>query len=161
MLVEFTEEDLKKKHIDFSVITNVLEKIDDENFVKEHCLTLLVAVFDQIKVKNWTQLLQSYKESLFAPVFAEVGRSGNVNTTTHLFEILESIQSAKIIPSFLEAQIKQLPEYLSSVEFHKIKDDRYYYYGEAKPTREKTIRDYYYSGSGLQSIKGEGSKMDG
>jgi len=99
---------------------------------------LLTAVFKNIHVNNWIELLQHVEPITFTPIFERVANKKDVYTINHVLEILKSLSllSSPSLDSFFQNHINNIPSYLATIQLSKLKDVA----GDENVTRKDTIK---------------------
>jgi hypothetical protein len=97
IITRFAENELTERHLfstDFSIIARFLLKLKDEKFISGHCEALLAAVFKNIQVNNWIELLQHFAPQIFTRIFERAASKNDIYTINHVLEILKSLSTA-------------------------------------------------------------------
>lgn len=125
---------------DFSIIAIILSKLKNEIFILDKCEALLTAVFKNIHVNNWIELLQHFEPKIFTPTFERVANSDNVYSLNHVLLILQSLPfgSSLSLDAFFQHHVQYIPTYLENIQLSKLKDENRYGEGENTP-RKKMI----------------------
>ena len=107
---------------DFSAVATAFARLEDGGLLQEPGEALLLAIFENIKVENWVDLLQQYPIDAFQPIFQKAAATHNVFVIRHLLDILNALDalgSATLAP-FLMHQVQQIPAYLNKVSLHEL-----------------------------------------
>jgi hypothetical protein len=145
IITHFTENELidhSSFSTDFSVIACFLAKLNDEKFLLFECEALLIAVFKDIQITNWIELLQHFDPIIFTRIFESVTRKGDANTTNHVLEILKSLGSLSKASTgeFFRNHIDHIPLYLGSIQLSKLQGENRYALEGEKATRKDLIK---------------------
>ncbi len=133
IIAHFTKEDTNPDSYygigeDFSIVGDVLVKLQDKDFVQNTALDSLTTIFENIKALQWGNLLQAYSSEVFEPIFQKAGKSKELSTLAHLLDVLQILTSksnASLAP-FLMKQIDQIPYFLNTVELYNLDGNRSY-----------------------------------
>ena len=127
--------------VDFSPAAAAFAQLRDERFLKQHGEPLLSTFFDRITVDTWSSLVQHFQPGTLHPAFQKAGRSGDVFVLRHLLDILTALKDpgSGSLPPFALHQVQRLPDYLSRVQLHKLKEDHPFYFENSRPSRKEAI----------------------
>ena len=145
LIVNFTNENLKEgyyERIDFSIVAVILSQLQDEDFIKNNCIDLLVSIFGAIKVENWLNLLKTYSAATFIPIFQKVGFSAKIDDIHHSFNVLQSIidKALNSLDSLVSCHIELIPDYLKGMRLSPMEsNDRFTFLFGTEANKEKSI----------------------
>ncbi len=143
IVAQFTETELTERHLfltDFSIVANFLLKLNDEKFILDHCKTLLSAVFKNIHVNNWIELLQYFDCNIFTCIFERVACKSDIGSVNHILEILKALSFVfpQSVEDFFQYHVNYIPTYLDTIELSKLKEE-YKYAEDDNVARKGTV----------------------
>ena len=118
---QFTEQQVSSAN--FNIVSAILLKLEDENFILDKCQLMLSVVFKNIQFENWVALLQKYDPKIFTPLFERAANRDDIYSINHVLNILKSAYSNESsslgLKTFCQYHIEQIPNYLANIQLSK------------------------------------------
>ncbi|MCB0598749.1 MAG: 2OG-Fe(II) oxygenase [Lewinellaceae bacterium] len=126
---------------DYSPAAAALARFRDESLLKQMSEALLPAVFENISVESWVELIQAYAPAAFHPVFQKAADTDDVSAIRHLLDVLRALdeRGSPGLPPFVLHQARQLPKYLRKAKLQELETGDFAYRYLFKDQKEKRI----------------------